>query len=225
MPNWCSTQMTITGPEDSCRSFISRILVKQEEEDTYDFSTPAPYEITGKRIVTSLHIIEGLLPCPAPLYEVRSPVRDEDQAQADANQLLYGATDWHSWQDMNWGVKWGDCHTAFVEEALLSKLLAVTYSYDTPWSTATTAFLSISGMFPELRFDFFHEEEAGFFQGCEVIKNGSVVLSSFFSPNDYNEEAPSDFYSAEYQQWSDAFDKWRHLKQEAIDAQVDAIDC
>ena len=80
-------------------------------------------------------------------------------------------------------------------------------------------------MFPELRFDFFHEEEAGFFQGCEVIKNGSVVLSSFFSPNDYKEEAPSDFYSAEYQQWSDAFDKWRQLKQEAIDAQVDAIDC
>jgi hypothetical protein len=79
-------------------------------------------------------------------------------------------------------------------------------------------------MFPTLRFDFFHDEEAGFFQGCQVMKNGELVYEHYFAPCDYDVEAP-DYDSPEYEAWSDAYDEWREAEQFKIDCEVDKVVC
>lgn len=227
MPNWCSTRMTIKGSPAECERFIAGVFAEEVEEEIYDFTTPYPYKVKGTRIEKKLSIITAFLPIPQELFEVTAPVREEQSELAQQMQEKYGFSNWYDWQYENWGVKWGDCHTEYLDENLIDHEdgeRTIEYSFDTPWGNASTAFLKISAMFPTLRFDFFHDEEAGFFQGCEVMKNGELVYERFFKPCDYSVEAP-DWDSPEYEAWSDAHDEWRQAEQFKIDCEVDGIIC
>jgi hypothetical protein len=218
--------MTITGSEEECKRFINSIPVEEVEVDVYDYSTTYPYEKTGTRIDKRISILQSFLPCPTELFDVTSPVREEQAELAKQMMDKYGSTDWYSWQYENWGVKWGDCHSMLEDEDVDNNgNYVVTYAFDTPWGTATQAFLKISAMFPTLRFDFFHDEEAGFFQGCEVMKNGELVFEEFFAPCEYDVEAPDYSDDEAYSAWSDKYDKWRMEQQMNIDAMVDKVDC
>ena len=226
MPNWCNTRMTITGSKEECERFVAGVQHEEVEEKIYDWTT-SPVTETGTKMVTHLSIFRGYLPCPQELYEINSPVREEQAELAQQMQEKYGCTNWYDWQHNNWGVKWGDCHTHILDESdneLPDGSYKVDYQFDTAWGTADDAFLKISAMFPTLRFDFFHDEEAGFFQGCQVMKNGELVYERYFAPCEYKVEAP-DWDSPEYDEWSEAHDKWRHAEQFKIDSEVDKVVC
>lgn len=227
MPNWCNTRMTITGPKEECERFVAGVDVKYIEEKTYDYSEYPPTE-TGTKIVKHISILQGYLPCPQELHDIISPVQEEQAELATQMTAKYGASNWYDWQHENWGVKWGDCRTELLDEndnELPDGSYQINYQFETPWGTATKAFIEISKMFPTLRFDFFHDEEAGFFQGCQVVKNGELVYERLFAPCDYEVKAPEDYTSQEYVTWSDAQDEWRHEQQMEIDAEVDKVVC
>lgn len=225
MPNWCNTRMTITGSEEECKRFMDGVKVEEIERKIYDYSTPYPHTIIDVTMETNLCIISGFLPCPEELREVAHPTQQAQAEQAEQMLAKHGAKDWYEWESINWGVKWGDCHTLLEDEdELPNGDYEVVYSFDTPWGTATPAFIRISKMFPELRFDFFHEEEAGFFQGCQVIKNGELFFEEFFSPCEYGEEAPEGV-SIDSDEWNEKYDAWRHEQQEEIDALLDKVVC
>ena len=226
MPNWCNTRMEITGHEEDVKRFINSVKVEDVEEDIYDYSTSYPYEKTGSRIVQRTEIIKSFIPIPEELYSVMVPIREEQAELAQRMKEKYGSTDWHSWQYENWGVKWGDCHTELDDEGddtdAKGNHVAV-YRFDTAWGTATKAFLKISAMFPDLRFDFFHVEEGGFFQGSEVIKNGKLVYERFFSPSDYPVPFPDEDSEDARDKWSEDHDEWCFQIQMEIDDEVDAV--
>jgi hypothetical protein len=223
MPNWCSTKMTVTGSKEECERFRNSLLVEHVEEDVYDYHK-RPIEKIGTRTVEQLKILQGLIPCPQELYDVTHPVREEQAELAKKMLEKYGTTDWYSWQYENWGTKWGDCHTVFDDEDTNNDGdCVIGYSFDTPWGTATKAFLKISSMFPTLRFDFYHDEEAGFFQGCEVMKNGKLAYEKFFEPCNYEVEAPDYDDSDAWDKWNEKYEEWREVQQYEIDQEVDAL--
>lgn len=227
MPNWCSTRMTIKGSPAECERFIASVIAEDVEEEIYDFKTKYPYKVIGTRTEKKLNIISAFLPAPQELFQVTAPVREEQSELAQQMQEKYGCSNWYDWQYENWGVKWGDCHTEYLDENLIDHEdgeRTIEYSFDTPWGTASTAFLKISAMFPTLRFDFFHDEEAGFFQGCEVMKNGELVYERFFKPCDFAVEAP-EWDSPEYEAYSEQESAWRQAQQIEIDGEVDGVIC
>jgi len=215
--------MIVTGSKEECDRFRNGILVEHVEEDVYDFNK-TPIEKTGTRTVEQLRILESFVPCPKELYDVTHPVREE-QAEL-AKQMLdkYGTADWYDWQCKNWSTKWGDCHTVFDDEDIDNNGdCVIGYSFDTAWGTATKGFLTVSSMFPTLRFDFYYEEEAGFFQGCEVMKNGKLVYEKFFEPCNYGVEAPDYDDSDAWDKWNEQYEEWREEQQYKIDKEVDAL--
>lgn len=223
MPNWCNTRMTIIGSEEECKRFMAGVLRVEHEEPIYDLSKQ-PYEQTGTRTVEDLKILQAFYPCPEELHDITSPVREEQAEFAQELKAKYGSTDWYSWQNENWGTKWGDCRTSLESEDVDNDgNYVVSYAFETPWGTATKAFIKISEMFPTLRFDFFHDEEAGFFQGCEVIKNGELVYERFFAPCEYDVEMPDYDDEEAYEKWSNDHDEWRQEQQYLIDKEVDAL--
>lgn len=194
MPNWVQTSLEITGPQEELDRFASMVKV-EEVEDTW-----LSRRTGEKHTRLEMKIIESFLPCPEELYEVKSPVREEQNELAQQMLEKYGATDWYTWQYENWGVKWGDSQTE-IDDSYTTGLF---YRFQTPWGSADAAFTKISAMFPELRFQFFYDEEAGFFVGCQVMKNGEIVFDEMFSPAaDYNEEVDwdNDESMRKYEDW------------------------
>src|ERR1035437_8182507 len=79
--------------------------------------------------------MQNLLPCPAELLKVTSPVRaenGENEAQfkerVTRHLKLYDAKDWYSWRCNNWGCK-SDVWRCGISE----NENEIIYYYDTPW--------------------------------------------------------------------------------------------
>ena len=210
MPNWVDTSFEIRGPRTELARFLDGIK-----------------EVEGTK-----RIIESYLPCPTELRETTStfvhasiPEKwiewvtdgswtqeqyDERVAenrklaeQQDSNIAKFGHKDWYDWEYTNWGTKWGDCHTDIHEFG--EKDTSISGSFDTAWGPAEEAFLRISEMFPELTFIFTYDEEAGFFAGIQVFRNGESVFDSMYEPCSYEEEIDwdDDESIAQYENWKD----------------------
>jgi hypothetical protein len=200
MPNWVQTSLEITGPKKELDRFSS--MVKEVEAENW----------RGDKYL-EIRLIESFIPCPQELYEVVSPVREEQTALALEMMAKYGSSNWYDWQYENWGVKWGDSSTE-LDDSYEDGLF---YRYQTPWGSADVAFKKISAMFPELRFQFFYDEEAGFFCGCHVMQAGEVIFDEMFAPCEYKEDVD----------WDDEesclkYEEWRNENIFKIEARADA---
>ena len=163
MPNWCHTRLTINGTKEQCRKFADAVPVEQVEIDIYDHSGGESKKI-GTRTEEQMRIIQTFLPCPPELLAVHSPVRQDQAELAEANKKKFGYTDWYEWENDVWGVKWGDCQTELEDEdEYADGTYSITYSFETAWGTSTRAFVRISDMFPEIKFNLFYSEESGSF--------------------------------------------------------------
>lgn len=221
MPNWCYTNMYVYGSKEECLRFRDGVLVKEDEENIYDYHKN-PIEIIGTKKVKRLRIINAFFPCPEELYEVKSPVREEQKERSEEMLAKYGATDWYAWQNTNWGTKWGDCETELEgEHETDDGKYSLNYRFETAWGTATQAFQRISEQFPTLIFEFSHTEEAGFFQGNEIIQNGEVLYEMFFAPCEYSVPYPDD--PEKEDEWNEKESEWRGQQQYLIDIAADAI--
>lgn len=212
MPNWTSTRMSVAGTEADVKDFVSKILVEEGKTESM-----------FARNITKIY--ESLIPCPTELFDVISPVREEQAELAQQMTEKHGAPNWYEWQYQNWGVKWGDCHTFMETEpvALPNGNWEVVYIYDLPWGDGEQAHVKISALFPNLRFAFDFEEEAGFFQGCQVMKNGEIIFSEFFEPAAAYEDMPDGLTDEQQDEWSEKYSEWRNEQMEQICEEADKV--
>ncbi len=217
MPNWANTRMSVSGKtEAEVQEFIDKVIVEEKEE------LQGSFPMMSK---TETKIFESFVPCPKELFEVTSPVREEQAELAEAMLEKYGTTDWYSWQHENWGVKWGDCHT-FVDselDELGNGHWETVYVYDLPWGTADPAHKAISAMFPNLRFAFDYDEEAGFFAGCQVMKAGEIIFEDFFAPCEWEKEMPEDATPEQEDAYWDEHSEWRNDTMSKICEEADKV--
>lgn len=197
MPNWCTTNMRVTGPQEDVIKFTSG------------------FTAGGK-------FLESYLPCPTELREtISGSFVDEDKAaelklKSDANQAKYGYPNWYEWQLDVWGAKWGDCDTVHEEDILNQDgSYSSLWTFQTPWGPATQGWKTISAMFPTLVFQFSHDEEAGFFEGYEVMQNNELIFEKMYAPTDYPDEI-DDENEESYNKYID----WKLDQMDIIDAEL-----
>jgi hypothetical protein len=195
--------MEVTGPQQDLERFVSG-LIKSEG---------------------SFRLIESYYPCPEELREVEHGWSSDDAVQAErekkyeANLAKYGAKSWYDWQYKHWGTKWGDCETMMNSSPVYTDGQgSVDFWYQSAWGTLTEAWVHISQQFPTLTFDFYHDEEAGFFEGYEVIRNGKVIAEAMYEPCEYPGEVDWDDEKS-----MEKYDKWREKMLDACDAKKQAL--
>jgi hypothetical protein len=193
MPNWVQTLASITGDEQEINKFLTASTVKDEN---------------GNEM---LNIIPSLVPCPKELKILSGSMSQDTPEyetwlkQKEENLAKFGYTDWYEWEYDTWGTKWGDCDTNIIDRAEGNLLL----QFATAWGPADKAWLTISKLFPTLSFQFDYDEEAGFFCGYHVIRDGSIIFETMFIPCDN----PFDWEEQE-----EEHEKWKEAEQDKIDA-------
>lgn len=223
MPNWCSTSLTVRGPEEEVKAFYNGLKIE-------------PSEMNG--MCPEIKIIETYLPCPEELRETQASFvydeipeswaesvkeghwtqEDYDKRVADNEKLKkqqsenlakYGAKDWYDWQVKHWGIKWGDCETHFDGEPVptpYNDIYLLGGYFQTPWGSAGTAFRYISEKFPNCVFMLDSDEEAGFFAGVEMLQNGELVFEEFYEPCRYSDDEidwDDEDEVEKYEQWKE----------------------
>lgn len=131
-------------------------------------------DILSKIIVNdgSIEFFQSFLPMPPDLEGTVSPGPEPN---------------WYSWQQKNWGVKWGDCHTEIVSE---DPPLVLTF--DTPWSVALPFFSHFSSLYRTATLELYCSEEAMLFNNCTLFwQHGQPVFGWEYEDVNWNDDEES----------------------------------
>jgi hypothetical protein len=188
MPNWCNQQLTIKGDKAELNRFV---LDTTTTDDAGDF------------FVSFNHLI----PCPTELTETMSGCYGNDEKQKELekrqaeNVLKYGFKDWYDWANFVWGTKWGAGDIYQTIKTPNDETLY--YSFQSAWSPASGLIRGISMLYPTLTFGMWFTEEANFFAGWQVFKNGEEVEEYEIDPTppNYSSFASDDDWQDAYEQW------------------------
>jgi hypothetical protein len=96
---------------------------------------------------------------------------------------------WYDWQSANWGVKWGDCYTRYIDTvpAIGSPpedgYHIAQLTFDTPWGPAEAGLRKVSEAYPDLVFRLSYEEAGMGFFGRAVFRAGEITASMEGSMN------------------------------------------
>ncbi len=196
MPNWCSNVLNMCGPITSIDKFMEDITkVPKEPEDGITSGMGNDYEI-----------LESLVPIPSGLKDVTSRFGtitddDPDKEKKQENLQEHGAVDWYEWCIANWGTKWGDCSTHFVQECLVQEdsnednLKKVMLRFDTAWSPPIEGMDVIASKYPDIMFDLRYWEPGMGFQGFKIYGNGEGKNEASM---DYMEDADTVYDQMDY---------------------------
>lgn len=188
MPNWCTTKMTITGDAQELKKFLDGIA----KTDDGEYS-----------------ILDTYYPCPEVLCNTVSgwfsdPVEAEKHIAQEAENIAnYGYANWYDWRVAKWGTKWGDRESRL----MMYTTNEAEFRLISAWTPITIGMMEVSTQFPSLYFVMEHDEEAGDYMGCEVIKDGNILCESFCAPcneydKDFYDESAEDPWE-EYMNWQE----------------------
>lgn len=125
--------------------------------------------------------LDGVLPCPTELWSVTSPVRAENgetertfKERVKRHNTLYGAPDWYSWVNANWGTKWVESYGA-PDEKKTKTTIQLTYGFNSAWSPPVAWLFTIAPKFPNLEFRLEYEEPGVGFKGEATAHNEEVT--------------------------------------------------
>lgn len=197
MPNHVSSNLTITGPADDVRRFVSAVdRSATPYGEAFDFKgvLPMPVELVGTKSSTSIQTQPEIDALWAEWNKRKNAGELKDweikegkpwglgitQAASDDLIAKYGSNNWYEWAHTNWGTKWGAYDTTewIVTDSDNGNATA-TIAYNTAWSPATPFFERVSLMYPTLVFDTEYADEGGGFVGATSFENGEI------SDNDY----------------------------------------
>ena len=198
MPNHVSSNLTITGPADDVRRFVTAVDRSATAYGTaFDFNGvvgPMPVELVGTKSPTSIQTPAEIDALWAEWNKRKNAgelkdweIRDGKpfglgitQAASSALISKYGCDNWYEWAHSNWGTKWGAYDTGeWIVTDCDNGNATATISYDTAWSPATSFFERASLMYPTLVFDTEYADEGGGFVGTTSFENGEI------NDNDY----------------------------------------
>lgn len=179
MPNWCSNTLTVSGPQEDLRRFISAARGREHSYNNF-YNNPwevfdeirltsilsTPPEDSEREVDLSFH---RLYPVPA---DVRSwPYDDGVTAQvAQVTGLKPPEMSGYYWENKHWGVKWGasDSHLNDYGDS-------AEYTFDTAWGPPMEWIHYVANEWPTLGFSLAYEEPGMCFRGEAFWMNGSCV--------------------------------------------------
>ena len=203
MPNHVTNHLTVSGPKDDLLAFHNAINFGEGESNGIIRAfIPFPEELTGKSITNNDGEVVGVA------------FTDEGYA----------------WCLNNWGTKWGDYDTKVSWGPVDTLNLipgneanpdetewCVVYRYDTAWSPANQAILTISSMFPNLTFVTTWTEEGYQSAGAFIAHNGlsAVEYSDYNEHPDYPDWDDVDAVDTFHDAWCQYVDdiEWRVLRK------------
>lgn len=157
MPNHVYNNLSVSGPKDDVLAFHGTInFDKGEDNGIIRAFIPFPKELEGEEILNK----DG-----------------ESVGRAFSDEGYF-------WCLKHWGTKWGDYETDVLSEPLESfpGEWSVSYSYNTAWSPANEAIITIAKKFPNLTFTVSWEEEG--FQSCGALVAKGALYAGGYVPED-----------------------------------------
>lgn len=151
MPNHCSNYLLV-GAHDIHRGELEafhKLVSTPVEKTKVDYQTGEETKIVEK----GYFLCDNIFPCPPEL---------------SAN----GNSGWYDWCNANWGTKWGDYDTDYMEHLETPNLRA--YRYTTAWSPMVEAIKNFAQKFPNLVFINAYEEGGMGFLGAFGIYQDSM---------------------------------------------------
>ena len=149
MPNWCSNDITITGPEKTVQTIASLVGLK-EEKPSFDFNKVISYP---------------------------DKFREQDELAVEARKNGdYSFKDGYNsggydWCVEHWGTKWNVGPEIF-DLSLEAKKIKV--SFDTAWSPPEPVIKALASQFPDCKFKLAYYEAGMGFKGRLVLKGGEI---------------------------------------------------
>jgi len=204
MPNWCFTQLTVSGPPEDINRFAEGLERNKDKDGNYS-------------------ILSTYLPTPEELLStVAGFITDEEKQEAlriqqAANTAKYGHADWYGWRIENYGSKWADSFGEYDRDSL-PNYDHLGFHIDTAWSPITEGIRAVSALFPTLVFQMSYEEEAGFFVGAEVHKAGETLFLEQEEP-----PCPEQGEDEDDDAWYDKISELRSDLRWQIDERADAV--
>ena len=195
MPNWYSNVLNMCGPITSIDKFMEDITTGPKKPDGTTSGMGNDYDI-----------LENIFPCPENLKGVVSRFGmisddDPDKDKKQENLKEHGAVDWYEWCCTNWGTKWGDCQTHFVQEGLVQEdsdednLKKVMLRFDTAWSPPIEGMDVVAAKYPDIMFDLRYWEPGMGFQGFKTWGSGEGKNEASM---DYMEDADTVYDQMDY---------------------------
>ena len=178
MPNWCQNRLIVTGPADELERFrLKAIGPSQNYNDFRNGAWEAFDDIRVKAIISSPPELgessdlsfHALYPVP---IEIMCLPYDSVQAQKVTEKcgVEYGGVSGYTWENRNWGVKWGSTSVCtYHEDDYLE------YAFDTPWAPALPFFEKVAEDFPALEFTLKYSEPGMGFEGEAIYDEGQLV--------------------------------------------------
>ena len=226
MPNWCENYLEVSGPKDDVQSFFERIQTGVEEDengkkkvifDLTDNLMPMPEVLRGTRspVPTGEFDADGQFTelvedetnefWTPEKYEERKKEHYELVAQAEKAKAETGYSDWYHWANSMWGTKWGSCDMRWNGGENIDEETGIGtrfFEYETAWGPLQEDFwLSVSEMFPTLKFTIYYEEHGMCFHGIDSYHESDVVYSMSADlpqpSEDMSEEEQESFYDGE----------------------------
>lgn len=150
MPNWCSNDLYIFGPN---REDILNLV---KSDDSFH-----PSVLTFQKIVPRPAILEGTISGS----QTEASRKQGDQAFAET-----GFRDWYEWSCAKWGTKWDASRASLTVSP--DELL---YTFETAWAPPEPVIEALSKMFPlnEMKLCFFERGMA--YQGRRVYLAGEAI--------------------------------------------------
>lgn len=230
MPNWVFTSYEIEGPKEDMTKFLAGLGITPTDTDKVvkilETYYPVPQKLMDR--TAGFYSKEALVDIQA--RNLKGEVSQEVVDQEAENLRLddecmeeFGYKNWYEWQYDKWGTKWGDCNTEVDQCTERDGKYVISGRFETAWGPALDGFRKVSSDFPTLRFQFCYSEEADFFMGVEVLKNGELIFEDVFSPQDeFKVEAPDTGYdSPEWDEWRTKYDEFREDMLSKIEAEAE----
>lgn len=182
MPNWCFNSLVVTADtEAELTEFINfcnqphtsrfRDIFKDNEVVVNDNAVGMFWNF-----ITPPEEIQDDYFGEQPRYEDKLPVsHPEWWTQVKERQAV--SNFWYDWNITNWGTKWDTKPPSFDEISIETNNYGKFYfcwNFETAWSPALPVYLAMSERFPNLVFDYEITEEADFYAGKVIFKNGLV---------------------------------------------------
>lgn len=177
MPNHITNRLTIVGTEEQVKQV--REAIKGEGEDRFiDFNKVAPIPKE----------LEGTI---SPMSIISQEEYDEQERKIANNEFTemekkwglsrkltkklsdeyiakFGADNWYTWQNANWGTKWNAYSQIEVSDDCIE--------FDTAWGTPYELLVRLSAMFPEVEFRVeYADEDFGYNVGKYILFGGEEI--------------------------------------------------
>jgi hypothetical protein len=180
MPNWVENEVSITGDNKILREIVEKYCTEFEYDKPEVFDLFETGEIKPDKQTTKITCLDfnKIIPMPEGLKEITAPNR----VNPEEVTKKYGYPDWYEWRLANWGVKW-NVNPYLDGQSNDGELI---FSFDTAWSTPDGVLSELSKKYPDITIVNNCNEEAGFFAGKIIYKNGEVTDET--APVDNTEE-------------------------------------